>query len=217
MATKVMKFGKFKIPKMTKAIELLDYKPSNYGQIIGSKGQLIGTYKMNERQKKQRRRLRDYINKIYDLNEDLLKSKDISKSEFKNQMYNIMYEDTVPNAKGEILARPLTVRKALRLLGRTNVFTTPKERMEENFKSAVRRDVQLKTELQAIFGGRIMWSKIQWVDAVYTYDSTGKKTSMVSQGYFKIDSSYGEDLKLQWQPVKKKEYRTSKVLRWMNE
>ena len=72
-----MKFGKFKIPKMTKTIELLDYKPSNYGQIIGSKGQLIGTYKMTERQKKQRRRLRDYINKIYDLNEDLLKSKDI--------------------------------------------------------------------------------------------------------------------------------------------
>lgn len=144
-------------------------------------------------ERKEKRKLDNKINSIYDKNKKMLEEKGITKEVFENRIKNIMFE----KPEGQ-----KSLRDVLETVSNTRAFTTERESAIKELQKRARIDPEFKTELKVEFGsekGRIQWSRIfydreqkGWVmqgrDAVIRSDRAKKKGDTPRGKGFKIGS-----------------------------
>lgn len=144
-------------------------------------------------ERKEKRKLDNKINSIYDKNKKMLEEKGITKEVFENRIKNIMFE----KPEGQ-----KSLRDVLETVSNTRAFTTERESAIKELQKRTRIDPEFRAELKVEFGsekGRIQWSKIfydkeqkGWVmtgrDAVIRSDRAKKKGDTPRGKGFKIGS-----------------------------
>lgn len=144
-------------------------------------------------ERKEKRKLDNKINSIYDKNKKMLEEKGITKEVFENRIKNIMFE----KPEGQ-----KSLRDVLETVSNTRAFTTERESAIKELQKRARIDPEFRAELKVEFGsekGRIQWSKIfydkeqkGWVmqgrDAVIRSDRAKKKGDTPRGKGFKIGS-----------------------------